>query len=129
MMAMIPGFARIVEERILKAEKNGVFDHLEGSGKPILYDDDTHVPEDLRLAYKMLKNAGCVPPELETSKEIRKTEDLLKCQPETEERYRLMKKLNVLLRKRKIETPAFGASSVLEQYHQGLVERIGKKTS
>ena len=124
---MIPGFARIVEERILKAEKNGVFERLEGAGKPILYDDDTHVPEDLRLAYKMLKNAGCVPPELETSKEIRKTEDLLKAQPETEERYRLMKKLNVLLRKRKIENPAFGASSALEQYHNGLVERIGKK--
>ena len=124
---MIPGFARIVEERILKAEKNGVFEHLEGAGKPILYDDDSHVPEDLRLAYKMLKNAGCVPPELETSKEIRKTEDLLKDQPDTEERYRLMKKLNLLLRKRKIENPTFGASSVLEQYHNGLVERIGKK--
>ncbi|MBU0995545.1 MAG: DUF1992 domain-containing protein [Proteobacteria bacterium] len=124
---MIPGYEKIVEERILKAQKNGDFDNLEGTGKPIHYEDETGIPEDLRLAYKILKNAGCIPPELETSREIRQTEDLLKCQPDTKEKYRLMKKLNMLLRKRTIEAPAFASVSVMEQYHQSLVDRISKK--
>jgi hypothetical protein len=31
---MIPGFEKIVEERILIAQRKGDFDNLEGAGKP-----------------------------------------------------------------------------------------------
>jgi hypothetical protein len=123
---MIPGYEKIVEERILQAQANGAFDNLEGSGEPIRYEDETGIPEDLRLAYKILKNAGCVPPELETSREIRQTEDLLKNETETEETYRLMKKLNVLMRRRKMETPAFESLAVREEYQARLLSRIKK---
>ena len=123
---MIPGYEKIVEERILKAQENGSFDNLEGSGKPIRYEDETGIPEDLRLAYKILKNAGCVPPELETSREIRKTEDLLEKETEIEETYRLMKKLNMLLRRRSLETPAFEALPIMEEYRAQLLSRIKK---
>ena len=75
---MIPGFARIVEERIRKAQQKGEFNNLEGSGKPLNLLDDQAVAEELRLAYKILKNADCLPPEIELKKEIQQTEELLR---------------------------------------------------
>ncbi len=94
---MLAGFEKIVEERIRVAQQRGVFDNLEGRGKPLVFCDDRHVPEDLRLAYKILKNADCLPPEIELKKEIRKTEDLLAGMRDTALRYRTLKKLNFLI--------------------------------
>ena len=96
---MIPGFTKIVEERIRKAQKKGEFDNLEGSGKPLNLLNDQTVAEELRLAYKILKNADCLPPEIELKNEIRQTEDLLGAMTETTEKYRAIKKLNFLIMK------------------------------
>jgi hypothetical protein len=96
---MFPGFHKIIEQRIREAQNKGDFDDLPGSGKPLNFAEDANVPEDLRLAYKMLKNADCVPPELELKKEIRRTEDLLAGMSETAEKYRTMKKLNFMIMK------------------------------
>ncbi len=96
---MIPGFAKIVEERIRKAQKKGEFDNLEGSGKPLNLLNDQTVAEELRLAYKILKNADCLPPEIELKNQIRQTEDLLGAMTETTEKYRAIKKLNFLIMK------------------------------
>ena len=74
---MFPGFDKIVEERIKNAQRKGDFQDLPGSGQPLNLDDDNFVAEDLRLAYKILKNADFVPPEIEIKKEIAKTEQLL----------------------------------------------------
>ena len=63
------GFELVVEERIREAIRAGAFDDLPGAGKPLVLDDDRMVPEDVRMAYRILKNAGFVPPELETRKE------------------------------------------------------------
>ena len=62
--------AWIAEQRIREAMDEGVFDNLPGYGRPLRLDDDEHVPEDLRLAFRILKNAGALPPELEVRKEI-----------------------------------------------------------
>ena len=56
---MIPGFEQIVEERIKKAQYKGFFDDLPEAGKPLDLTADQHIPEDLRLAHKILKNADC----------------------------------------------------------------------
>ena len=96
---MIPGFEQIVEERIKKAQYKGYFENLSGSGKPLELTDDQHIPADLRLAHKILKNADCLPPEIELKKEIQRTEDLLAEMPDTAERYRLLQKLNFLVMK------------------------------
>jgi len=96
---MIPGFDRIVEDRIQKALREGAFDDLPGSGKPLNLTDDSHIPEDLRLAYKILKNADFLPPEIEIKKEIRMTEDLLARAEDATARYRIIKKLNFLILK------------------------------
>lgn len=96
---MIHGFERIIEERIREAQKRGDFDALPGAGAPLRLEDDSHLPEDLRLAYKVLKNADCLPPEVALRKEIERTEDLLAEMPETVEKYRVLKKLNFMVLK------------------------------
>ena len=94
---MIPGFEKIVEERIQAAQRSGQFDDLPNSGKPLVFVDDRCISEDLRLSFKILKNADCLPPEIELKKQIVHIESLLVDMPETEEAYHLMKKLNFLL--------------------------------
>jgi len=96
---MIPGFDRIVEDRILAAQKNGEFENLHGAGRPLEFKNNAFVAEDLRLAYKILKNADCLPPELELKKQIRQTEDLLAGMQDTSAKYRTLKKLNFLIMK------------------------------
>jgi hypothetical protein len=96
---MFTGFEKIVEERIRKAQQKGEFENLEGAGEPLVFEQDHNVPEDLRLAYKILKNADCIPPELTLKKEIRQTEDLLEQMTDTTEKYRALKKLNFLVMK------------------------------
>lgn len=68
----------IAEERIREAMARGEFANLPGSGKPLHLEDDVMIPEDLRVAYRILKNAGCIPPELELRKEILTLRDLLR---------------------------------------------------
>ncbi len=96
---MIPGFTKIVEERIRRAQKKGEFENLEGTGEPLNLADYQAVAEELRLAYKILKNADCLPPEIEIKKEIHQTEKLLSGMTDTAKRYRTMKKLNFLIMK------------------------------
>ena len=96
---MIPGFDKIVEDRILAAQKNGDFENLHGAGRPLEFKNNAFVAEDLRLAYKILKNADCLPPELELKKQIRQTEDLLAGMQDTAAKYRVLKKLNFLIMK------------------------------
>jgi len=96
---MFPGFDRIIEERIRRAQQKGEFDNLEGTGKPLIFENDDHVAGELRLAYKILKNADCLPPEVELKKEIERTEDLLIGMEDTAEKYLTIKKLNFLIMK------------------------------
>jgi hypothetical protein len=96
---MFPGFDRIIEERIRRAQQKGKFENLEGTGKPLIFEKDDHVAGELRLAYKILKNADCLPPEIELKNEIKRTEDLLSSMEDTAEKYRTLKKLNFLIMK------------------------------
>jgi|SRR5437660_883578 len=59
----------IAEKKIRDAIRAGAFDDLPGAGRPLDLDDDKLIPEELRIAYRILKNAGCVPPEIEARKE------------------------------------------------------------
>jgi hypothetical protein len=122
---MIPGFNKIVEERIVRAQKSGEFDNLEGSGKPLKFHDDRCVSEDLRLAYKILKNADFVPPEIELKKEIKQTEDLLAGMQDTAEKYRVLKKLNFLILKLNSLRNTSITFEMPQQYTDKLVNRFG----
>ena len=94
---MIPGFEALVEERIKKAHKDGAFDNLEGANKPLKFEDQ-NVPQDLRLAHKILKNSGFLPPEVELKKKITQTEQLLEtARVDSPARLKIQKKLNHLV--------------------------------
>jgi hypothetical protein len=67
----------LAERRIEEAVARGEFDALPGAGQPLALDDDPLVPEELRLAYRILKNAGYVPPEVQTLSEIAALERLV----------------------------------------------------
>lgn len=90
----LPYFHRIVEERILEAQRDGAFDNLPGKGKPLELEDLSWVPEDLRAAYIMLKNAHVLPAEVELLKEIHTLEDLLKYVEDDGERRALLKSIH-----------------------------------
>ncbi len=92
-------FQRIAEQRIQDAMRKGEFDDLPGKGKPLQLEDLSHVPEELRLAYKVLKNAGFLPPEAELLREIKTVEDLIEHMEEEEHRYRQIRRLNYLIMK------------------------------
>lgn len=67
----------LVEQKLAEAVSRGEFDNLPGAGRPLDLHDDKLVPEDLRVAYRILKNAGYVPPEVEALNEIRDLERLI----------------------------------------------------
>lgn len=124
---MISGYLKIVEQRIREAQEKGEFDDLAGHGKPLALEDDRHIPEDLRLAYKILKNAGCLPPEVEEKKEIRQMEDLLSGIPDERERYSLIKKINYRIMKLNVMRKKSPLLEEKQIYYKKLVYKIGQK--
>lgn len=86
----------IVEAKIAQAQEAGAFDDLPGAGKPLDLEDDRLVPEDVRAAYRILKNAGYVPAELIERKEAADLRRLLLATEQTPERRRLLAKLALL---------------------------------
>lgn len=119
--------AWIAEQRIADAMRRGDFDDLPGRGEKIAFDDDSMVPADLRMAYKILKNAGYLPPELLEEREIVSAAQLLAAATDEQERYRQMRKLDFLVmkanagRRRPLDLEKDAA------YYQKVVERISCK--
>ena len=126
---MIPGFNKIVEERIRKAQKKGEFDNLEGTGEPLNLSEEQAVAEELRLAYKILKNAECLPPEIEIKKEIQQTEELLAGMTDTSEKYRTIKKLNFLIMKLNTLRSTSINFEEPQKYSDKLIKKLESSTS
>ena len=60
----------LAERWIEEAIARGELDDLPGAGRPLALDDDALVPEDLRVACRIFKNAAYVPPEVDELREI-----------------------------------------------------------
>jgi hypothetical protein len=121
---LLAGFDKIVEERIRDAQRRGMFNHLEGAGKPLKPDEFANIPEELRLAYKILKNADMLPPEIELKKEIIQTEDLLRGMGDTVEKYRTIKKLNFLILKLNSMRSGSIEFEIPQHYEQKMIDRL-----
>lgn len=124
---MFAGFDKIVEERIKKAQMTGAFDHLEGAGLPLNLENDRHIPEGLRMAHKILKNADCLPPEIELKKKIEQTETLLSGMTDAAEKYRTLKKLNVMIMKMNTMRGVAAEREMPQRYLPAVVDRIGNR--
>ncbi len=62
--------ARVAERKIQEAIEEGKFDNLPGKGKPLPMEEDATTPAHLRMANKVLKNAGVLPDWLQIQKDI-----------------------------------------------------------
>ena len=121
------GYQKIVERKIKEAEERGEFDNLPGKGKPMEKDDYDKVPSDLRIAYKILKNSNCLPPELELRKEIRNLEDMLENIPDEKEKYRQIKRINLKIMQMNMirhKSPLLEEDQI---YYRRVVEKFEKK--
>jgi len=114
----------IAEQKIAQAMQEKDFNSPKWKNKPLPLDDDKFVPDDLKMAYKILKMSGYLPKEIEERKEIKKLEDLIACTEDEHERLRQMKKLNVLLMKmdERRDSPVNIPSQ--SEYYRKVVERI-----
>ena len=110
---------QLVERKIAEAMAEGAFDHLPGAGKPLDLDDDTLVPEDLRVAHRILKNAGFLPPALESRRELAGAAALLRAAVSEGERHRVAMRLALLAAK----LEADGRSLPLD-YRDRVAERL-----
>ena len=117
----------IAERRIQEAILNGELDNLPGKGKPLCLDDERGIPEDLRMAYKILKNADCLPPELELKKEIVRLKDLLSSMEDVEERVLLTKRLNFQIMKLNMLRPVSPLLEENQVYYEKVVDRLSQK--
>lgn len=118
---------RIAERKIAEAMKSQDFTSEKWKNKPLPLDVDKHIPDDLKMAYKILKNSGYLPPEIEERKQVQQLEDLIAATEDEHERLRQMKKLNLLLVK--IDAKRGSSTSIKQQddYYQKVVERISVK--
>ena len=119
--------ARIAERKITEAMKTQDFTSEKWKNKPLPLDIDSNIPDDLKMAYKILKNSGYLPPEIEEKKEVQRLEELIAATEDEHERLRQMKKLNVLLMK--IDAKRSTPSNIAQQddYYRKVVERISVK--
>jgi hypothetical protein len=86
--------AKIAEQKIREAMERGEFDNLGYHGKPLNLDEFSGVPEALRMGYRILKNAGVLPPEMQLKKEILALQDLIKACYDDGERLDMQRKMN-----------------------------------
>lgn len=112
------------ERRITQAQKNGEFDHLPGEGRPLALEDDSHIPHELRMAFKVLKNAGYVPPEIADRNEVNSILDLLEHCEDGAEKVRQMQKLDVILMRMNCRCERSVAISDRDPYYENVVRRI-----
>ncbi|MFD1707802.1 DUF1992 domain-containing protein [Siminovitchia sediminis] len=92
-------FFYLAEDRIRKANERGEFDNLPGKGKPLPPDKLEGIPPDLRMAYRLMQNAGFSPEEMDAKKELMTIEDLIRHSEDELEAEKLRKELNEKLLK------------------------------
>ncbi len=118
---MLEIFEKIALRKIEEAMNEGAFENLAGAGKPLIFEDESFIPEDLRLAYRVLKNAGFSPPELELKKEIVSMRDLINSIDDDEKRLKKLRELNFKLTRLSI---LLNRSLYLEEYESRISEKF-----
>jgi hypothetical protein len=86
-------FSRVAENRIREAVAQGLFENLPGAGQPLNLEEYFNTPEDLRIAYSILKSANCAPAEVELASEIARLERALAQSEDTTTRKDLQRAL------------------------------------
>lgn len=114
------------ERHIRDAQQQGEFDNLPGSGEPLRLDDDAHVPAELRAGYRLLKNAGCLPPELAQRKEAMMLADLLKTVQQDHPDYQELSRRLTLL-ELKLRQAGLSTEFLRGEYANKLMKKMGEE--
>lgn len=85
---------KAVEAIIQEAMQRGDFDNLRGQGQPLDLSAYFDTPEDLRLAYSVLKNAGVLPAEIDLLQEIAALKERLQNTCDEPQRHKLRRLIN-----------------------------------
>ncbi len=116
----------LAEQRINQAVDRGEFKDLAGKGKPLELEDLSHIPEDLRMSYKIMKNAGMIPEEMQLQGELVKLHQLIHVCVNAGEKEKLSrtfteKKLRFQLL---MEQRGLSGSTAFLQYEQQMRDRL-----
>ena len=106
---------QIAEQKIIEAILNGELDNLPGQGQPLRLNDDSSVPEELRVAYRVLKKSDFLPPGIEFRKEIAGVNQLLTEIASEDEQMKLSKRMDYLLMQLSVMNPCSSICS--EEYY------------
>lgn len=117
----------LVEQRIAAAAARGELDDLPGAGAPLNLDEDALVPEEVRVANRILKNAGFVPPALEQLRALRDLQTELNAVSDKDTRCRLQARMLAL--DMALESLRGGALVLPHEYCRRIAERLSERTS
>ena len=95
-------FEKAAEQKITRAIELGELSNLKGRGTPINLDDDVHVPRELRMGFRILKNAGISPNEIQVLNEINRLKQELKASEDKNYKQLLVSQLSILQTSQKL---------------------------
>ena len=114
----------LAEARIQEAIERGELQGLPGEGRPLPEEDLSLVPVELRAGFRLLKNAGFLPPELQDLREVREIESLLRSlQPDQPEHRQAQLRLSLL--RNRLDARG-GRTALVLEYERQLLERLDR---
>ncbi|AME24497.1 MULTISPECIES: DnaJ family domain-containing protein [Burkholderiaceae] len=117
----------LVEQRISAAAARGEFDNLPGAGEPLEFDDDALVPEEVRVANRIMKNAGFVPPAVEHLRALRDLQNETGVAEDPATRLKLQAKMLAL--DMALESLRGNCTVVPLEYRRRIAERLSERWS
>lgn len=122
---LLPAYETLIEQRIREATARGEFDDLPGTGQPMQLDDDLLVPEEVRVAHRILKNAGYVPPEAQQIAEINQLIALAgRAELSAEQGEAASRRLRALMIQMELAGRPLAAAQAWHDYQQALAGRL-----
>ena len=117
----------LVEQRISAAAARGELDNLPGAGEPLEFDDDALVPDEVRVANRIMKNAGFVPPAVEHLRALRDLQHEAGSTEDPSTRRKLQAKMLAL--DMALESLRGSSTDVPLEYRRRIAERLSERLS
>ena len=93
----MPTIDEQIAQSLRDAQRSGELQSAPSWGKPLdLNDGYEQTPEELRMAFKALKDAGFVPPEVETMKRIAALREVINAAPDAPDAEAMRRRLSEL---------------------------------
>ena len=93
----MPTMDEQIAQSLRDAQRSGELQSAASWGKPLdLADGYAQTPDELRMAFKALKDAGFVPPEVETMKQIAALREVIAAAPDAAEAEAMRRRVSEL---------------------------------